>query len=322
MPSADSDGVRIHYELAGTGDPLVLIGGLGVHTDEYWALIGALARHHRVLAADNRGAGSSDKPDEPYSYGMMAADTLAAMDAAGVVAADSVGFSMGARIAIELCLAHPERVRTLTLIAGRPAGRSRRRTRLLTRVAAVTERGGGGGMRRQLEAENGYDVRGRLADVSVPALVLHGRRDRLVPIADSRELARLMPGAELHLMPGGHLAVLRAQSDAYADRIAKGRGGAVDGGPLALACDSRVGIVSQGCRGRRGCRRWRVAAGLDGSWGEQRERAFFDRHVGVDVLLGGARVRVFEPESDDCRRARWQGRPVASFLPQRGKVLD
>jgi len=35
MPSADSDGVSIHYELAGTGDALVLIGGLGVHTGEY-----------------------------------------------------------------------------------------------------------------------------------------------------------------------------------------------------------------------------------------------------------------------------------------------
>ncbi|MGO9975050.1 MAG: alpha/beta fold hydrolase [Solirubrobacteraceae bacterium] len=72
-------------------------------------LIDALARHHQVLAADNRGAGSSDKPDVPYSYGMMAADTLAAMDAAGVGAADIVGFSMGARIAIELCLARSER---------------------------------------------------------------------------------------------------------------------------------------------------------------------------------------------------------------------
>jgi len=114
MPRADSDGVSIHYELAGTGDALVLIGGLGVHTGEYRPLIDALAGHHRVLAADNRGAGSSDKPDEPYGYGMMAADTVAAMDAAGVAAADIVGFSMGARIAIELCLALPERVRTLT----------------------------------------------------------------------------------------------------------------------------------------------------------------------------------------------------------------
>ena len=55
--------------------------------------------------------------------------------------------------------------------------------------------------------------------MSVPALVLHGRRDRVTPIADSRELARLIPGAELQLMPGGHLAVLRAQAVAYAERI-------------------------------------------------------------------------------------------------------
>jgi pimeloyl-ACP methyl ester carboxylesterase len=219
MPSADSDGVRIHYELAGTGDLLVVIGGLGVHTGEYRPLIDALAHHHRVLAADNRGVGSSDQPDQPYSYGMMAADTLAAMDTVGVGVADIVGFSMGARIAIELCLAHPERVRTLTLIAGRPAGRSRRRTRMLARIGAAVGGDDGRGMRRQLEAGNGYDVRGRLRNVSVPTLVLHGRRDLVVSIADSRELGRLIPGAEFHLMPGGHLAVLRAQAVAYAERI-------------------------------------------------------------------------------------------------------
>jgi 3-oxoadipate enol-lactonase len=219
MPSADSGGVRIHYMLAGTGDSLVLIGGLSVHTDEYRPLIDALARHHRVLAADNRGAGSSDKPDQPYSYGSMASDTRAAMDAAGVAVADIVGFSMGARIAIELCLAHPERVRTLTLVAGRAAGRSRWHARLLARVAAAIERDGGHGIRRQLQAGNGYDVRGRLTGVRAPTLVLHGRRDRLVPIANSRELARLIPGAELRLMPGGHLAILRTQATAYAERI-------------------------------------------------------------------------------------------------------
>jgi hypothetical protein len=49
--------------------------------------------------------------------------------------------------------------------------------------------------------------------------VVHGRRDRLVPIAERRELARLIPGAELDLMPGGHLAVLSARAVAYAERI-------------------------------------------------------------------------------------------------------
>jgi pimeloyl-ACP methyl ester carboxylesterase len=81
----------------------------------------------------------------------------------------------------------------------------------LARIAAAAERDGRHGLRSQLTAGNGYDVRGRLRDVGVPTLVLHGRRDRLVPIADSRELARPIPGAELDLMPGGHLAVLSAR---------------------------------------------------------------------------------------------------------------
>ncbi len=219
MPIADSDGVRIHYELAGTGDPVVLIGGLAVHTGEYRPLIDALACHHRVLAADNRGVGLSDKPDEPYSYEVMARDTLAAMNAANVAAADIVSFSMGARIALELCLAHPDRVRTLTLIAGRPSGRPRLRTRMLARLAAAGDRDGGHGVRHQIEAGTGYDARRRVASVSVPTLVLHGRRDRIVPDADSRELASLIPGAEFDLMPGGHLAVLRTAATAYAERI-------------------------------------------------------------------------------------------------------
>jgi 3-oxoadipate enol-lactonase len=218
MSRADGGGVRIHYELAGAGEPLVLIGGLAVHTAEYRPLIDALARHHRVLAPDNRGSGRSDKPDEPYSYDVMAGDTLAAMDAAGVSVADLVGFSMGTRIALELFHAAPERVRTLTLIAGRLAGGSRR-TRLLAGLAAAAERDGGHGIRRQLDAADGYEMRDRLEGVNVPTLVLHGAHDHVVPIADGREIARRIPTAELHEMPGGHFGFLRRHALAYAERI-------------------------------------------------------------------------------------------------------
>jgi 3-oxoadipate enol-lactonase len=219
VATARNDGVEIHYELVGEGPQLVLIGGLGVHTAEYRPLIDALARHHRVLALDNRGAGASDKPDAPYTYQLMAADTLAAMDDAGVDRADVVGFSMGARIAIELSLSAADRARTLTLIAGNPRGAPRPHTRLLTRLAAFADRTGGHGMRRQLDAGRGYDVRGRLPGLNLPTLVLHGRRDLIVPVAASRQLARLIAGAEFGLMPGGHLGVLRVRADAYAERI-------------------------------------------------------------------------------------------------------
>jgi 3-oxoadipate enol-lactonase len=219
MPTVRHDGVRIHYELTGEGRPLVLIGGLGVHTGEYRPLIDALAGRHRVLAADNRGAGLSDKPDVPYSYSVMAADTLAAMDDADIAAADIAGFSMGARIAIELVLTVSHRAGTLTLIAGRPHGASRRRMRLLAKFAIAADRTGGSGLRRQLDAGKDYDIRARLKTLNIPTLVLHGRRDHIVPVADSLELASLIAGAELHLMPGGHLGVLRGRAGAYAARI-------------------------------------------------------------------------------------------------------
>ena len=90
---------------------------------------------------------------------------------------------------------------------------------MLARIAAAGDRDGGHGIRRQLKAGNGYDERGAPGRRERPTLVLHGRRDRVAPIADTRELARLIPAAELRVMPGGHLAILRAAAAAYAQRI-------------------------------------------------------------------------------------------------------
>ena len=84
MPTADANGIRIHYEVHGEGRPLLLILGLGADVSEYTALIDQLAARSRVIAFDNRGAGRSDKPDAPYSIELMAADALGVMDALGV----------------------------------------------------------------------------------------------------------------------------------------------------------------------------------------------------------------------------------------------
>jgi pimeloyl-ACP methyl ester carboxylesterase len=67
MPTADANGIRIHYEVHGEGRPLLLILGLGADVSEYTALIDQLAAHSRVIAFDNRGAGRSDKPDATLS---------------------------------------------------------------------------------------------------------------------------------------------------------------------------------------------------------------------------------------------------------------
>jgi len=73
--------ISIYYEVHGTGTPLVLIGGLGADATMLAAITTELAERHQVLTFDNRGAGRSDQPDQPYTIAQMASDTAALMDA-------------------------------------------------------------------------------------------------------------------------------------------------------------------------------------------------------------------------------------------------
>ena len=76
--------MRIYWEDAGSGDPLLLIMGLGA-TLEWWErLIPVLSSRYRTIVFDNRGVGRSDVPPGPYSIPQMADDAAAVMDAAGV----------------------------------------------------------------------------------------------------------------------------------------------------------------------------------------------------------------------------------------------
>jgi pimeloyl-ACP methyl ester carboxylesterase len=74
---------------------------------------------------DNRGTGRTAQPDSPYSIEMMARDTVALMDALSIARADILGISMGGRIALELTLTHPARVRRLVLVSTSAAGRGK-----------------------------------------------------------------------------------------------------------------------------------------------------------------------------------------------------
>ena len=75
MPVTRIGDIDMYYELHGSGDPLVLIGGLANDLSEWTWMVDWCAQTHRVLAFDNRGAGRTDKPDAPYTIPMMASDT-------------------------------------------------------------------------------------------------------------------------------------------------------------------------------------------------------------------------------------------------------
>ena len=68
------NGINLYYEVHGKGEPLLLIMGLGANATGWWAQLPSFSREYRVIAFDNRGAGRSDKPNEPYSIGQMADD--------------------------------------------------------------------------------------------------------------------------------------------------------------------------------------------------------------------------------------------------------
>ena len=117
MPKIDANGIDLYYETTGSGDPLVLIAGLGYGLWLWHKMIPGLAEHFQVIAFDNRGAGQTDKPDGPYDVLMMTADTAGLMDGLGIRAAAVVGHSMGGFIAQQLALSRPDLVGKLILSA-------------------------------------------------------------------------------------------------------------------------------------------------------------------------------------------------------------
>ena len=115
MASVNSNGIRITYEINGTGHSLVFITGVGYGKWFWRGVVPALATHFQVVTFDNRGAGESDKPDGPYSVAMMAADTAGLLDALNIKNAYVMGHSLGGYIAQELVVTRPDLVGKLIL---------------------------------------------------------------------------------------------------------------------------------------------------------------------------------------------------------------
>ncbi|MEX0816989.1 MAG: alpha/beta fold hydrolase [Gaiellales bacterium] len=110
----ERDGVRLHYEVYGEGEPTVFFLPTWsiVHSRHWKMQIPYFARHFRVLTFDGRGNGKSDRPPDPADYAETeyVADALAVMDATETERAVLVSLSLGAQRALILAAEHPERV--------------------------------------------------------------------------------------------------------------------------------------------------------------------------------------------------------------------
>jgi pimeloyl-ACP methyl ester carboxylesterase/predicted glycosyltransferase len=116
----DRDGVRLHYEVYGSGEPTVfLLPTWSIIHSRHWKMqIPYLARHCRVVTFDGRGNGRSDRPDESEAYAEreFAADAVAVLDATRTERAVIVGFSMGGQRGLLLAANHPERVEAAVFV--------------------------------------------------------------------------------------------------------------------------------------------------------------------------------------------------------------
>ncbi len=116
MPVVDAGGVQISYERSGAGPPLLAIMGMS-GTFSHWGerFLERLRADFEVIVYDHRGVGESSRLEGELSIELLARDAAALLEALGVEEAHVLGISMGGMIAQELSLAHPQRVRTLTL---------------------------------------------------------------------------------------------------------------------------------------------------------------------------------------------------------------
>jgi 3-oxoadipate enol-lactonase len=245
MPFATIDNARIHYEVHGSGEPLLLITGLCGDVVSWKKAVPLLDKSHTVITLDNRGVGKTEYPREQFTMETLADDAAGLLDALNIEKAHVLGASMGGNIAQSVFFRHPEKVKTLTLMSTymrRPERSSVGIDAMINTVregssietflmmmqawcltnasfrgrenVCMNERRGSRerdlslveGIARQKCALDRFDSRDRVSSINVPTLVIHGNEDIMVPQRFGEELARSIPNARLVLLDGcGHM---------------------------------------------------------------------------------------------------------------------
>ncbi|CAH2904168.1 MAG: hypothetical protein PCALPYG88_7240 [uncultured Paraburkholderia sp.] len=246
MNTVDVGEARVAYCVDGTGPGLILVHGTGGNSESNWGhLVEHFARYRTVVRPNYAGSGETLDGGEPLTVAALAAQVVAAAQAAGAVPFDVIGFSLGAAVATYIAAEFPMLVRSVVLLAGFASGndprqkmqfevwrdlirfdrRSMARLVLLTgfspdflshlddaiiaeNVNAITRDINWEGMARQVELDLTIDVVEQARKIAKPVLVIGCTHDHMVPAAHARQLAELIPHARYAEMPTGHLAPL------------------------------------------------------------------------------------------------------------------
>jgi 3-oxoadipate enol-lactonase len=246
MPKIRVGEHELHYERGGSGEPLLLIQGMsGTHVSWGEPFLAPLRESFDVIAFDNRGIGLSAPIEGAFTIVEMAEDAAGLLDELGIESAHVVGISMGGMIAQDLSLAHPERLRSLTLgctycggpgsqlmpqenveilAAGMMSGDRDKAIRASYEVnLSPTFRADEGRyaafyematsvpaakrtIELQAQAIFGHDTSARLGEISTPTLIVHGTDDGVLPYPNGELIGSLMAAARLETLESvGHM---------------------------------------------------------------------------------------------------------------------
>ncbi len=239
MPFIDANGVSLHYELAGTRGPaVVLMHELGGTLNSWDAVAPRLATRFRVLRYDQRGAGLSEKVRQEFTNDALVADFEALVAALRLDPPyHFVTVAAAATQALRYLETHPDRVGSLVLCNPAPGVDPSRAAALDERAAFAMREGMRASLPTTLDISypptlgerSAYEAyRGRylgndpvgfgygfralartnmlhmLPQIRCPALVVAGRHDTVRPHAGTAELAKKIPGARFELIEAGH----------------------------------------------------------------------------------------------------------------------
>ncbi len=187
-----ANGIKIGYKLIGSGEPLVMIMGLG-GTMNNWPqeAIEALAKEYQLIMPDNRGMGYTTANDETFTYKLFADDVVGLLDTLEVEKANVLGFSMGSTITQKLLLEYPQRFNKAIIYATSTDG-----SNVVTALQGKTP--DDPTVRRQLEATIHWKTPlDKLPLITNQVMLIVGTSDSVVGIESSKTLASAIPGAWL-----------------------------------------------------------------------------------------------------------------------------
>lgn len=237
MPKVKINNFNLYYEVYGEGHPLLMILGLGANTSWWGRyFLKELAKHFKVIVFDNRGTGQSDDPKLDYTIKTLADDTIGLMDALNVEYAHLFGHSMGGGIAQELVLNY-DRVNKLILCSTSCGGSKSilaspevlqivdkpREGRTIEEIAKETltifysnkfikknpklieyaiQNMGKTPMspenyERQTKAIESFNTCDKLKELKMSTLIMHGKKDILVPPQNAEILAELITNSQI-----------------------------------------------------------------------------------------------------------------------------